>query len=433
MSQIANSSLSWAGRAGYASGNLGKSVVWSTLDYFFLFFLTQIWGLTPGEAGFIIFLSLVWDGLSDPLFGYVADRTWTPLGKYGPYLIFGAPLCALSFILLFQDPGVRGVALMWSVLSTSLLFRTCYTICDVPHNALFSRISANPEDATSISGLRFFFSSLGALIVSFAIGWALAGINVEESASRVTTLAAIAGAIYVISIWLAWASTRRLDVALTNTARTTPLAASIRMTFGNSAMRLLLATAFVQAASLPAFAKGIVYFATFVRGDAAWAGEALIILTSAQALTQPAWIGVVRGMGKDRALRGAYLVIAVGLAVFALAPGLPWIWLSVIGAGFGGANMVLWSMLPDAISAGTTQDGVRVEAMPTGLFLLALKSGVGLSALLVGVGLSAIGLNAASPGDLAFGTDLAGLMITIPITGILLLTVLQSQVFRVRS
>lgn len=392
---------------------------------FSFFFLTQLWGLKPEEAGLVIFLSLVWDGLTDPLLGYIADRTWTPWGKYGPYLIVGAPLCALSFILLFQDPGVRGAALMWSVLSTSLLFRTCYTLCDVPHNALLSRISANAQDASSISGLRFFFSSVGALLVSFAIGWALAGTTPNDNGERISTLAILAGAIYVCSIWLAWAATRRIDRALPNTARTTPLGEALRMTFANPAMRLLLATAFIQAASLPVFAKGIAYYAAFVRSDASWSGEALMVLSVAQALSLPGWIWVVHALRKRRALKAAYGVLALGFAVFALAPALPWLWLGIIGAGIGGANMVLWAMLPDAIAAGTTRDGSRVEALPTGLFLLALKSGVGLSAALMGGGLGVIGLATASPGDASFSAGLAGLMIIIPALGILLLLILQ--------
>lgn len=99
-------------KIGYASGNLGKNVVFASLEYFLLFFLTQVWGLPPAQAGFIIFIALVWDGLADPIMGGVVDRFTTPLGRYGPYLLLGAPICAAAFAFVFMDPGVAGAALV---------------------------------------------------------------------------------------------------------------------------------------------------------------------------------------------------------------------------------------------------------------------------------------------------------------------------------
>ncbi|MFN3230106.1 MAG: MFS transporter [Asticcacaulis sp.] len=411
------------GRLGYASGNLGKSVLWSALDYFFLFFLTEIWDLPPDLAGWVIFSAMAWDGLSDPLMGYLADRTWSPLGKYGPYLLFGAPVCAATFWLLFQDPGVRGADAFWIVLGTSLLFRTAYTVCDVPHNALMARIATTPADAAQISGYRFFFSSAGALLVAATIGWTLSE-SLSEARDRAASVTLLGGLVYVIALWSAWFSVRRLDQTTLNTARTTRLLPALLLSFSNPDLRRVLLTALFQAASLPAFAKGLTYLATYVYQTPAWSGQALMILTLAQALSIPLWMALTRHLSKDRALSLAYGVILAGLVAFVLMaphPALAPLWLALIGCGLSGANMVLWAMLPDAIHAGETTQGERVEALPTGLFTLMLKVGIGLSALAMGLGLDLIGLKATAKGDPAFGQALPLLMAAIPATGAVLI------------
>ena len=43
---------------GYASGNLGKSLMWTSLDYLLLFYLTEVAGIPVGWAGAIVLLSL---------------------------------------------------------------------------------------------------------------------------------------------------------------------------------------------------------------------------------------------------------------------------------------------------------------------------------------------------------------------------------------
>ena len=433
---MAVAGLSFLGKVGYSSGNAGKSTLWSTLDFFFLFFLTELWGLPPQQAGLVIFLSLVWDGVSDPILGYLVDRTRSPLGRYGPYLIAGAPLSALSFVLLFHDSGQRGDALFWTVLLTSLLFRTCYTVCDVPHNALMARVAAGPRDASVVSGLRFFFSSVGALGSGLAIGWALKDGPDEAGARQLYMLTMAAGGVYVATIWLAWASSRKVDTASRCDVAHMPVAEAFAMTLSNPALRALLATAFIQAATLPAFAKGVAYFATYVRDDAAWSGNALMILTFAQAVSQPFWIWITLRVTKGLALSMAYGCCAVALALFAALgahPGLAWLWIGMLGVGIGGATMLLWAMLPDVIDAGEARTGKRLEALPTALFLLVLKSGAGASAALTGAGLAMIGLRDAEPGDSVFGDSLTLLMVLIPLCGVVLAQIIRWGMLRTGS
>ncbi|MFZ4069185.1 MAG: MFS transporter [Caulobacterales bacterium] len=415
--------LTHAGRIGYASGNLGKSALWSTLDYFFLFIITELWGLRPAEAGLIILVALVFDGLAAPIMGLIADRATSKHGKYGPFLAIGAPLCALSFALLLHRPPVEGQPLFWAVLGASLLFRACYTICDVPHNALFARVFQGPEDARLISGLRFFFSSLGAIVVGLAAGWVLADPGLEERNARLVSFAVIAGIVYVATLWWSWRATAAMDRRLPNTCASVSLIAATRATFQSPALVMLFAIAFVQAMSLPIFAKCLAFFAAYVARDAAWVGPALVALTLAQAFALPLWVLATRRMSSMQALIGAYVFCILSLLAFAVtARGLDaWTFASLllIGAGIGGANMALWALLPEAIASGQRPTEAKVEALPTGFFLLAIKCGIGLGAGALGLALDLHGLEAAQPGDEAFAGYLIALMAFTPCMGLM--------------
>ena len=60
--------------ATYASGNFGKSLVGSFVEIFALFYLTDLLNVPPALAGMILLFSLIWDGVTDPVMGIVAER-----------------------------------------------------------------------------------------------------------------------------------------------------------------------------------------------------------------------------------------------------------------------------------------------------------------------------------------------------------------------
>jgi GPH family glycoside/pentoside/hexuronide:cation symporter len=88
----------WARSTLNASGNFGKNSLWNTTEVLLLFLLTDILGMAPAVAGFVIFFSLLIAAILDPIVGLLAERIRTPLGQFGPLLVVGAPLAALSFI-----------------------------------------------------------------------------------------------------------------------------------------------------------------------------------------------------------------------------------------------------------------------------------------------------------------------------------------------
>ena len=87
-------------KIGYGFGDMSSSMFWKLFSYFLPFFYSNVFGLSLADAGVLMLVTRIWDAVSDPMMGIIADRTKTRWGKYRPYLLFFALPFALCGILL---------------------------------------------------------------------------------------------------------------------------------------------------------------------------------------------------------------------------------------------------------------------------------------------------------------------------------------------
>lgn len=421
-------------KTGYAFGNFGKSVVWSVFEFTFLFILTDLWGVPPTQAGLLMFIALAWDGLLDPLIGVLVDRTRTPWGRCGPYLLLGAPLCAGAFAGMFKISNGDGNIAFLSALVAVLAFRTCYTVCDVPHNALLSTLSRTDRDATLIASLRYIFSAAGAILVAASSRWVLALETKPLRLDAIHQLALVAGIVYVVALWTAWLASKRADTFRPAAHRLCGLGGEMALLLGNTRLLALLALTFVQTATIPIFVKGLPYFGAHVAGTSGWVSAALIVFSISQALSIPLWLALAYRYSRRLCLLLTYGLICVSILAFAVfAPASPAVRLPLVaiaGLGIGGASMFIWALLPNAISYGEQKLGRRIEALPTGLFLLVIKVSLGVGAGAMGLGLAAVGYNSTAPSNAHLGGAIVTIMCAIPVFGAVICSGIAAKFLR---
>jgi Na+/melibiose symporter-like transporter len=256
---------------------------------------------------------------------------------------------------------------------------------------LMMRLISTPGTATTVSGLRYIFSCLSALAVA-----QFAGIFVAPTRDggpdllAVTCLAAMA---YVGTLWIAAASPPRS----TREAITVPSRASTGLIVANRPLLFLLVLSFVEALTLPVFARSFAYIGKGLFHDPSWTGTALTTLAVAQVLALPAWMAIARRIERRRTLTLALVTIAFGFSLFAIKPAVMLAGIALFGIGNAGLQMMIWVLLADAVDHGEARTGFRCEGLPVALLLLTLKVGGGLSGALLGHGLAAIGWTAGQP------------------------------------
>src|SRR5512139_932500 len=90
-------------------------------------FYSDVVGVPLGFLAIGIAGARALDALSDPLVGWLSDRSKTRWGRRRPWIALGAPLCAVAFYALFAPPESLGPA------SASAWFATSFVLYFVFH------------------------------------------------------------------------------------------------------------------------------------------------------------------------------------------------------------------------------------------------------------------------------------------------------------
>lgn len=152
---------------GYGLGDMSSSMFWKVFSYYLPFFYSNIFGLSLTDAGIILLVTRIWDAVSDPMMGILADRTHTRWGKYRPYLLFVAPLFSIAGILLFTTPDWSyGAKLVWAY-GTYIFMMTVYTGINVPYGAMLGVMTEDSNEKTVYSSFRMFFAYGGSFLALF--------------------------------------------------------------------------------------------------------------------------------------------------------------------------------------------------------------------------------------------------------------------------
>ena len=152
-------------KIGYGFGDMSSSMFWKLFSYFLPFFYSNVFGLSLADAGILMLVTRIWDAVSDPMMGIIADRTKTRWGKYRPYLLFFALPFAVCGILLFTTP--ENGKTVWAYV-TYILMMTVYTGINVPYGSLMNVMTADSDEKSVLSSFRMFFAYGGSFIALFA-------------------------------------------------------------------------------------------------------------------------------------------------------------------------------------------------------------------------------------------------------------------------
>lgn len=151
-------------KIGYGFGDMSSSMFWKIFSYYLPFFYSNIFGLSLADAGLLMLITRIWDAVSDPMMGVIADRTHTRWGKYRPYLLWVALPFAIAGILLFTTPEMgRTGKLIWAYV-TYILMMTVYTGINVPYGAMLGVMTDDSNTKTVFSSYRMFFAYGGSFI-----------------------------------------------------------------------------------------------------------------------------------------------------------------------------------------------------------------------------------------------------------------------------
>lgn len=163
MSVIAKAGLSE--KIGYGFGDMSSSMFWKIFSYYLPFFYSNIFGLSLAHAGTLVLVTKLYDAVSDPVMGLIADRTNTRWGKYRPYLLWIAIPFAVAGVLAFFTPQTDNYTFKHVyAYMTYILMMTVYTAINVPYGAMLGVMTDDSREKSVFSSFRMFFAFIGSFI-----------------------------------------------------------------------------------------------------------------------------------------------------------------------------------------------------------------------------------------------------------------------------
>ena len=142
-------------KIGYALGDAAAGgITWKIMSIAFPLFFTNVFGLTFADTAALMLLARLFDVVTDPLMGSIADRTQSRWGTYRPWIIFGAIPFGLIFALLFFTPelGMTGKRI-WAY-TLYLLMMAVYTMVNVPYGSLLGVMTEDDNQKNQFSAYR---------------------------------------------------------------------------------------------------------------------------------------------------------------------------------------------------------------------------------------------------------------------------------------
>ncbi|MFQ5666261.1 MAG: MFS transporter [Candidatus Binatia bacterium] len=380
-------------KAGFALGDHTVNIQLATVSLFFLFFLTDVVGLPPSQAGLVLLVGRAVDAITDPLMGRISDRTRWRLGRRRPYFLLGAPLFGLTFALLWSPSGLRsGAGVFFFYAVTYVLNTLASTVLAVPYMALLPELALGYHERTSMNTFR----ATGAVLAILAAAVGMPAL-VQAFGGGAPGYEA-AG--WVFGFWVALPWLVVYAVTWERPGFRKPVSGSFlanaRRLVQHRSYRILAALFLSSRISVDVSAAMLIFYFTYwVRRPQDFPAAFVLLLTGV-VFSLPFWLRLSRRVDKRSIfIAGALIWASMLVGVLLYRPEHSRVVILAIcalsGVGYAVADLMPWSMLGDVIDQDELFSGERREGMYVGFFTFLRKLGGALGVALAGVALEGAG------------------------------------------
>ena len=345
--------LGWGQKIGYGSGDFAFNLYWQGISLYLFYFYTDVLGLPNAMAGIIYAIGSFWDAGTDPIMGYLADRTRTRWGRYRPYLLFVPIPMAFGYLLLLWHHDMSITALGIVALIGQLIFRLLFTMASTPYSALMARMTSNSEDRAGMAGARMLFAYLGAFSVVALAGGLLE--NADSDREAFMSLAVISGILATVIFWICFAICREPpeDDAQAPNLTIKQSFISLRQ---NTPFLVVFAAVVLMTTGTTVIGKTMIYFFEYQMGDRNGAQIALMAFGLTGLLVIPFWTFVTLKTSKRLVWMVGSFFLSLALLAFLVNPATSqnMVILNYIAMSFGAGAFAItfWGMLPDTVEYG---------------------------------------------------------------------------------
>ncbi|BBA79731.1 glycoside/pentoside/hexuronide:cation symporter, GPH family [cyanobacterium endosymbiont of Rhopalodia gibberula] len=378
----------------YGIGELSGALPSNILIFFFLFFLTNVAGLSPGLAGLMMLVGKVWDGINDPVIGWLSDHTCSRWGRRYPWMLFGSVPLGITSILLWVVPPTTNQILLFVYYGVvSFLFYVSFTAVLLPYGTLSAELTQEYDERTSLISFRSAFS-IGGSIFSLVLAQIIFTkiYNIKQQYLLIGLICGLLAMLMIyISVWGTYHRYHQVQQKHLKSNKTSPLSfkKELYLAFNNRPFLYVMGIYLCSWLGIQIIASTLPFFVINCMKLQETHVTQMAITVQSTALFV---LILLNFMSKKIEKKYIYLygiqsIIIAGLGLFFLQSGqvvLLYILAFMAGIGIATAYIVPWSMLPDVIDLDELNTGERREGIFFGVVVQLQKIGVALALFFVG-------------------------------------------------
>lgn len=385
---------------------MGTVTMINSVTTLYLFFLVGVIGIAPALAGMLIFISKIFDVVTDPLMGWISDRTNTRWGRRRPYLFGSSFLCAASMVLLFNLPAFDSTFWQATYIEFVLLFFAfALTTYNVPYLAMPADMTDDYSERSTIMSYRALFMVFGTFAGGAIAGLIAGKLGGDEAAYGVVGwfLAAVA----FIAMMICVIGTRKARIVKAIKVVNVPFGEQLRFFLINKPFMVLGGIKIIQFLQLAVGGTSILFFFVQVlqKGEQALLPFGLFYM-GASVLSIPFWLKLIKRLGKREAFMFGLILQAMAFMSWALSSPVEPDWAfylraAALGGTISGIVICGQSMILDVIEYDRRISGLNREGVASAAFSFLEKTMYAAGPLLMGVLLSAYGFDNTLARDVA--------------------------------
>ncbi len=385
-------------------------------------------GMDPVLVGLLGGLPRFFDAITDPIVGYISDRTRTRWGRRRPFIFFGAIAAAISFAMLWQFPaGQSEMFYFWYFLIGSFIFFLAYTLFATPWVALGYELTPDYDQRNLLMGTQNFIAQMAYFIPPWLVLWAQNDMfdNMVQGTAVIAWV--LAGLVAFFGVLPAiFLRERMADVAAKELEETKEDRQGIignvwdfMKGFGSAlsfvpflklcGATFLVFNGFIMIAAFQFYVVAYYVFAGDIEAGAAHNGavDSLRILFSFVAVAVVAWFATRIGKRRMFGIAIGLAALGYGLKWFLYNPEAPWLLYfaaPLMAFGLGGLFTLMPSMVADVVDMDEVRSHQRREGMFASIFWWVVKLGQGAATAMGGFLLAHTGFDQALGGGQAEST-----------------------------
>ena len=121
-----------------------------------------------GVITIAMMVALVWDGINDPIMGFIVEKVHFKLGKFKPWILIGAIGNTLAVILLFLVRPANGWVFVALMIVFYVLWDTFFTMNDIGYWAMLPSLTSDDKERATLTSRVTICAAIGGFLMTAA-------------------------------------------------------------------------------------------------------------------------------------------------------------------------------------------------------------------------------------------------------------------------